>query len=843
MDTIQLSSNFDFGNAIALAVHDQIDEAIAHVVQDYIERPELRDGFACIANICYEKGHHEISLQLFEQDHLLNRLSPAYRQVYAYLLAKKNRMKESKTAISRAYSEDPSLMYGYSLVDQFTGKSRFCKKEIEYFDLETVAEKSFSIACYLTQQGRYNEAEAKIEEAYLADANLQDGYAFIGRIHRAFVRYEQALHYYAIDRRLERLTPASRIIFANLLTRFQRIDEAEDEVSLAYAEDNTIRDGFALIGSVYRNLGQYEEALPYYEKDRSLNRLSPANRHIFADQLARAGRLKEAEDEVTYGYVEDPSLRNGYARLGNILRVKSEFESALRFYERDRVENRLTPVHRLILAELLARAGRLKEAEDEVTYGYIEEPSLLDGYARLGNILRVKSEFESALRFYERDRVENRLTPVHRLILAELLARFGRLKEALEEVKCAYQKDLVLKDGHTRVARIYCLPRKRYAQFLRLSMEDQIQNRLTKWGIFTLAESYMLLGRFEDALPLLLSIEIMPPNWWGRAAQLWARSFQWPISPLMTKDHILTTLLQKHDESANDNLLGDDLLFSAITEIAVMRERIANAIKRMGVDLHAQIRTIVSSQNSDDQDSEPLPFLNSRLYYANSSDLFVLTNEIILSESDRFEAISDEPFIIDGGANIGTAIAYFKWLYPHSHIIAFEPNPMLFRICRRNIDLNGWSNVTLHPYALSARPGNLKFHCDNEMPMASSLTSRAEEEGRSFSTVVVESRLLGDFVDRPIDFLKLDIEGAESSVISSLEPKLSMVMSGIIEYHHGSSQNSLPTILNVLDRCGYRYVIKKPFFIRHITGLQQVTPRWSMSIFFKKMQVNLTRNQ
>ena len=844
MDTIGLFSDMYIKKAIDFAVADQLSDAIALVEKSYVKVPSLRDGFARIGNVYCGKSSHDIALKLYERDRYSDRLSPPYRCIFAYLLAQANRLRESLSEVSRAYAEDPSLLYGYSLVDRISGEALFPRGYLEYFSDVDNREYCLETFYLLVQGKELKEAAGRIAAAYRTDSSLKNGYAFIGSIYRAFVHYEQALHYYEIDRRLGRLTPSSRIILANLLARFKRIDEAEDEVLRAYEKDNTIRDGFVLIGSVYRGMNKYEEALPYYERDKSLNRLSPANRHILADQLARAGRLKEAEDEVICAYAEEPTLRNGYARIGNILRAKSEFESALKFYERDLVENRLTAVHRLILSELLARAGRLKEAEDEVICAYAEDSLLQDGYMHIAQIHHLhRGEFRQMLHLCLRDSELQRLSSRGKLLLADAYAYNDDIQKALSTVAAAYQEDPSLKDGHTRVARIYCLPRKRYTQFLRLSMDDKIQTRLTNRGRFTLAEAYMLLGRFEDALPLLLSIEIMPPNLWARAAQLWARSFQWPISPIMSEDHILTTLLQKHVESANDNPLKEEFLFSAITEIAVMRERIAIISKRMSVDLHAQIRTIVSSQNSDDQRSGPLPFLNSRLHYANSSDLFVLTNEIILSESDRFEAISDEPFIIDGGANIGTAIAYFKWLYPHSHIIAFEPNPMLFRICKRNIDLNGWSNVTLHPYALSARPGNLKFHCDNEMPMASSLTSRAEEEGRSFSTIVVESRLLGDFIDRPIDFLKLDIEGAESSVISSIEPKLSMVMSGIIEYHHGSKQNSLPTILNVLDRCGYRYVIKEPFFIRHITGLQKVTPRWSISIFFKKIHVNLTRNQ
>lgn len=828
-----MSSNLNFKKAIALAEHGQIDEAIAQVVQEYTEKPELRDGFSCIAIIFYERGHHEISLQLLEKECLSGRLLPAYRQVYAYLLAKNNKTKESKTEFSRSYSEDPSLRYGYSLVDQLMVEPRFSKKEIGFFDLETATEKLLSLACSLAQQGRYHEAGEKIEEAYSGDANLQGGYAFIGSIHRAFVRYEQALHYYEIDRCLERLTPANRIILANLLARFQRIDEAEDEVSLAYAEDNTIRDGFSLIGSVYRSINKYEEALPYYERDKSLNRLSPPNRHILADQLARAGRLREAENEVLIGYTEDPTLQNGYARIGNIFRVKSEFKKAFQYYERDWKEGRLSPVHRALFAELLTQFGDLEAALIEVKAAYAEDLTLTDGYSRCAWAYYSKNkQYDKIIELCELDKKQGRLSPAGRLMLAEAYAWNGTILEGEMEVANAYRNDTTLRNGYVRIARICCLL-CRSEESLALCKKDMELERINDYGRFLIAESQMALGFFDEALPQLFRIKNMPKKGWVIAARLWAKSFQWPLDHRIAYDPVMKSLLDKHTQLADNPDTEASSICEAIADIGVMRERLVTMSQRTGIDLHEQLRTIASKKYADDACSIPFPFLNARLYAISASDLLVLFNEIILSESDRFETASMNPYIIDGGANIGTSIAYFKWLYPESRIVAFEPNPAIFEICKRNIELNEWRHITLHPYALSGANGQLVFHCDRDMPMASTLLNRAEEEGREFYNVTVEARTLDEFIDCPVDFMKLDIEGAECEVITSLKTRMSLVRSGIIEYHHGSSQNSLSTILQMIERY-HDYTIKEPFSIRHETGLGCISSRWSRSIFFKQ---------
>ena len=228
-----------------------------------------------------------------------------------------------------------------------------------------------------------------------------------------------------------------------------------------------------------------------------------------------------------------------------------------------------------------------------------------------------------------------------------------------------------------------------------------------------------------DKDPRILELEVIT------AIEIWIDSYQWPIDVQADAAPFLTELLRKYYESSERTTLLDAKLNESLANLSLIRSRICELNENLGIDLHAQIREIASRQNRDQSPTEPIPFLDARLYYANPSDLLVLFHEIALTESDQFESELEKPFIIDGGANIGMAIAYFKWLHPHSKIIAFEPNPLLHDICQRNIVLNQWRDTHLYPYALSTQPGSITFYCDNEMPMASSSLNRAEEEGRS----------------------------------------------------------------------------------------------------------------
>src|SRR5882724_1649917 len=57
--------------------------------------------------------------------------------------------------------------------------------------------------------------------------------------------------------------------------------------------------------------------------------------------------------------------------------------------------------------------------------------------------------------------------------------------------------------------------------------------------------------------------------------------------------------------------------------------------------------------------------------------------------------LSECPFIIDCGANMGRSIIYMKQLYPGAVIIAFEPDETNFELLSKNIRSFGYEGVTL----------------------------------------------------------------------------------------------------------------------------------------------------
>jgi hypothetical protein len=67
--------------------------------------------------------------------------------------------------------------------------------------------------------------------------------------------------------------------------------------------------------------------------------------------------------------------------------------------------------------------------------------------------------------------------------------------------------------------------------------------------------------------------------------------------------------------------------------------------------------------------------------------------EMFVDETYRFESESGRPIIYDCGANIGISILYFKRIYPHSKIKAFEADPTISKILKINLQKNNINDV------------------------------------------------------------------------------------------------------------------------------------------------------
>lgn len=184
--------------------------------------------------------------------------------------------------------------------------------------------------------------------------------------------------------------------------------------------------------------------------------------------------------------------------------------------------------------------------------------------------------------------------------------------------------------------------------------------------------------------------------------------------------------------------------------------------------------------------------------------------EILHDEIYLFKASTETPVIIDCGSNIGLSVIYFKYLYPRAKIITFEPDPIIFNVLERNLCSFGFEDVIAYEKAVWYEEGSLSFLSDGGV---GGRLSDQLSDGRTYQVQTVRLR---DFLAEHVDFLKIDIEGAEYEVLLDCADRLVNVDFLFVEYHSDSlSKQSLQDILRIIQEAGFRYHIKDANPIAH----------------------------
>src|SRR3989338_3208429 len=195
------------------------------------------------------------------------------------------------------------------------------------------------------------------------------------------------------------------------------------------------------------------------------------------------------------------------------------------------------------------------------------------------------------------------------------------------------------------------------------------------------------------------------------------------------------------------------------------------------------------------------------------SSLRFLYEEIFYRNEYFFKSFNNRPMIFDCGANIGLATVFFKWLYPESIIYAFEPDPETFILLKKNVRQNKLKNVHLFNTAISNVNVKIDFFIDSKNPGSLIMSSRRERMPKDLITVdsITLSSFIQDKKIQRIDFLKIDIEGAEEEAIQDLSNKdqLKKLNKMVIEYHHKISgyKSNLSRFVRYFEKNGFEYQI------------------------------------
>jgi FkbM family methyltransferase len=174
------------------------------------------------------------------------------------------------------------------------------------------------------------------------------------------------------------------------------------------------------------------------------------------------------------------------------------------------------------------------------------------------------------------------------------------------------------------------------------------------------------------------------------------------------------------------------------------------------------------------------PQSNHRVYLRIDTSDFCAYRDVLVFQSKSYDPGTPEfspDAIVDVGAHIGMASILFTLKYPAARIIAIEPEPSNFAVLVKNTA--PYKMITPIQAALWREDGEVALGPSNAHPKGA--FQIVENGSRRVRAIKMET-LMRETGIHSIDFLKVDIEGAEIEVFDSC-PWISNVRVIAIELH------------------------------------------------------------
>jgi protein O-GlcNAc transferase len=187
-------------------------------------------------------------------------------------------------------------------------------------------------------------------------------------------------------------------------------------------------DCYYMLGNLARLERNFEQAVEYHQKSRSLGGDADDNSVNMATALLELKRPAEAEEVLLKALIENPGFAEGWNNLGNAYVARKHFAEATKAYERAlTIDASLTSAANN-MATCYLRAGQFDVALKQAQQNSLSAPDNADSWTGLGTVLLTLEDFEEALVAFEKalaidpdhlDARHNRAVTLHRLALFE----------------------------------------------------------------------------------------------------------------------------------------------------------------------------------------------------------------------------------------------------------------------------------------------------------------------------------------------------------------------------------------------------------------------------------------
>ncbi|MEG4533448.1 FkbM family methyltransferase [Microcoleus sp. D2_18a_D3] len=160
-------------------------------------------------------------------------------------------------------------------------------------------------------------------------------------------------------------------------------------------------------------------------------------------------------------------------------------------------------------------------------------------------------------------------------------------------------------------------------------------------------------------------------------------------------------------------------------------------------------------------------FLPAKFKQAGSTGIFVLREDYEPELYYLERSLSPGSVFVDAGANTGIyTVLAAKLVGDVGKVLSFEPGEESYQNLDRNVKLNNLTQVKLFKSALSDTEGTAKFYHIDNAPNSYSLGGDGSENTtyEEVATTTIDSVLNREGIEG-VDFIKMDVEGAEEYVL------------------------------------------------------------------------------
>jgi len=171
-------------------------------------------------------------------------------------------------------------------------------------------------------------------------------------------------------------------------------------------------------------------------------------------------------------------------------------------------------------------------------------------------------------------------------------------------------------------------------------------------------------------------------------------------------------------------------------------------------------------------------------------------------------SLPDNPIIVDLGSNIGFTIIDYKLTYPNAQILGVEMDRDNYQLCIKNT--SAYPNVTVLNKAIWFENGTIQYN-SNVNNDSYSATSLSSDKSTNDQLIGIESITIPDLLAmnniKKVDFMKIDIEGAEVEIFKKGNLDwLNLVDSMHMEIH---DRLEVTPVTNILKKYNYEVIPDK----------------------------------